>query len=67
MLFGQEVPGALQQRDREEEGTAKNKGANILRHKLGITQLTKAGGVPLSRPATTEGGMRFAFPPYGKK
>jgi hypothetical protein len=38
-----------------------------LRHKSGITQLPKAGFVSFSRPTTTEGGMRFAFPPYGKK
>jgi len=55
-VFGQEFPAAFQQRDREEERAAGNKGADILGHKSGLTQL------PIS-----EGGMRFAFPPYGKK
>jgi len=63
-VFGQEFPAAFQQRDREEERAARNKGANILRHKSGLTQLPKAGCVSLSRPTTTEGGMRFIFPPY---
>ncbi len=64
-VFGQEFPAAFQQRDREEEGAAGNKGANVLRHKSGLTQLPKAGCVSLSRPTAIEGGMRFAFPPYG--
>jgi hypothetical protein len=66
-VFGQEFPAALQQRDCEEERAARNKGANILRHTLGLTQLLKAGCVSLSRPTTTEGAMHLAFPPYGKK
>ena len=66
-VFGQEFPAAFQQIDREEERAAGNKGANILRHKSSLTQLQEAGCVSLSRPTTTEGGMRFAFPPYGKK
>jgi hypothetical protein len=36
-VFGQEFSAAFQQRDREEERAARNKGANILRHKLGLT------------------------------
>jgi hypothetical protein len=66
-IFGQEFPAAFQQRDSEEERAARNKGANILRHTLGLTQLLKAGCVSLSSPTTAQGGMRFAFPAYGKK
>ena len=44
-----------------------HKGANIWRHKLGLTQLPKEGCVSLSGPTATEGGMRFAFPPYDKR
>jgi hypothetical protein len=51
-VFGQESPAAFQQRNREKERAARNKGANILWYKLGLTQIA-------------EGGMRFAFPPYG--
>jgi len=58
-VFGQEFPAAFQQRDREEERAARNKGANILWQKLGLIQLLKAGCASLSRPT--------AFPPYGKK
>jgi hypothetical protein len=36
-VFGQEVPAAFQQRDREEESAAWNKSANILRHKSDLT------------------------------
>ena len=36
-VFGQEFPAAFQQGDREEERAARNKGANILRHKSGLT------------------------------
>jgi hypothetical protein len=43
-VFGQEFPAAFQQRDREEEGAARNKGANILRHKSGLTQLPHGTG-----------------------
>ncbi len=32
-VFGQEFPAAVQQIDCEEEGAARNKGANVLRHK----------------------------------
>ncbi|MGA8570944.1 MAG: hypothetical protein WB560_00590 [Desulfobaccales bacterium] len=63
-FFGQEFPPAFQRRDWEEERAAGNQGANKLGHTLGQTQLPKAGGFPLSRPAPNEGGMRFAFPPY---
>ena len=56
----------FRQRDREEERAARNKGANILRHTLGLTQLLKAGCVSLSRPTATEGAMHLAFPPYAK-
>ena len=66
-VFGQEFPATFQQRNREKERAARNKGANILRHKLGLTQLLKAGCASLSRPRLLEGGMRFAFPPYSKK
>jgi hypothetical protein len=65
--FGQEFPAAFQPCDREEECAARNKDANMLRHKSGLTQLPKAGCISFSRPTTTQGGMRFAFPPYGKK
>jgi hypothetical protein len=47
--FGQEFPAAFQQRNREKRA-AGNKGANILRDKLGLTQLLKAGCASLSRP-----------------
>jgi hypothetical protein len=63
-VFGQDFPAAFQQRHREEEGAARNKGANILRHKSGLTQLPKAGCVHFSAHTVIEGGMRFAFPPY---
>jgi hypothetical protein len=53
-VFGQEFPAAFQQRDCEEERAAGNKGANILRHTLGRTQLLKAGCASLSRPTATE-------------
>ena len=49
-VFGPEFPAAFQQLDREEEGAARNKGPNILRHKSGLTQLPKAGCASLSRP-----------------
>jgi hypothetical protein len=66
-VFGQESQAAFQQRNREKKRAARNKGANILRHKLGLTQLLKAGCVSVSLTKATKGGMRFAFPPYGKK
>ncbi|MGD0972091.1 MAG: hypothetical protein ABSA04_11950 [Desulfobaccales bacterium] len=44
----------FQQSDREEERAARNKGANILRHTLSLTQLLKAGCVSLSRPTATQ-------------
>jgi hypothetical protein len=50
MYFGQEFPAAFQQRDRKKERAARNKGAKILRQKLGLTRLSKAGCVSLSRP-----------------
>ena len=65
-VFGQEFPAAFQQPDSEEESAAWNKSANILRHKSGLNQLPKAGGLSFSRPTATEGGMRCAFPPYAK-
>ena len=49
-VFGQEFPAAFQQRNREKERAARNKGANILRHKSSLTQLPKAGCASLSRP-----------------
>ena len=49
-VFSQEFPAAFQQRDLEKECAAWNKGANILRYKLGLSQLPKAGCVSLSRP-----------------
>jgi len=52
-VFGQEFPAAFQQRDCEEERAARNKGANILRYTLGLTQLLKAGCVSLSRPTSS--------------
>jgi hypothetical protein len=64
--FGQEGPAAFQQSDREEEGAARDKGADISRHKSGLTQLPKAGGLSFYRPKVTEGGMPFAFPPYAQ-
>jgi hypothetical protein len=66
-VFGQESPAAFQQRDREKERASWNQGANVLRHDFSLTQLLKAGCASFSRPTTAEGGMRFAFPPYGKK
>jgi hypothetical protein len=51
-VFGQELPAAFQQRGCEEERAVKNKGANILRHTSGLTELLKAGCVSLSRPTT---------------
>ncbi len=38
-VFVQEFPVAFQQPDREEEDAARNRGANILRHKSALTQL----------------------------
>jgi hypothetical protein len=51
--FGQKFPSAFQQREREKERTARNKSGNILRQKLSLTQLSKAGCVSLSRPTAT--------------
>ena len=53
-ILGQEFPAAFQQRGCEEERAARNKGANILRQTLGLTQLLKAGCVSLSRPTGSE-------------
>ena len=50
-VFGQEFPAAFQERDREKERTARNKGANVVAAKIAV--------------ALAEGGMRFTFPPYG--
>jgi hypothetical protein len=49
-VLGQEVPAAFQQRDREEEGAARDKRADILGHDFSLTQLPKAGCASLSRP-----------------
>ena len=59
-VFGQEFPAAFQQRDCEEERAARNKGANILWHQLGLTQLLKAGCVSLSRPTRSAISPHFS-------
>ena len=57
-VFGQKFSAAFQQRDREEEGAAGDKGADVLGHDLGLTQLLKAGCASLSRP--TVNGLLFS-------
>ena len=54
-VFGQEFPAAFQQRNREEERAAWNKGANILRHDFSLIPLLTAGCASLSRPTATYG------------
>jgi hypothetical protein len=49
-VFDQEFPAAIQERDREKEGASWINGAYISGHNLRLG---------------SEGGMRFAFPPYG--
>jgi hypothetical protein len=48
--FGQEFPSSFRLREREKERAAWNKSANILRQKLSLSQLLKAGCVLLSCP-----------------
>jgi hypothetical protein len=50
IYFGQKFPAAFRSVIEKKERAARNKGANILRHKLGRTRLPKAGCVSLSRP-----------------
>jgi hypothetical protein len=66
-VFGQESPAAFQQRNREKERAARNKGANILRHKLGLTQLLKAGCASLSRTTITKAGCVSLSRPTAKR
>jgi hypothetical protein len=60
--LGQEFPAAFQQRDCEEERAARNKGANILRHTLGLTQLL----APFTQddPATLNGNISATCEKY---
>jgi len=59
-VFGQEASAAFQQRNREKERAAGNKGAYVLRHDSGLIPLLKAGCASLSRPGTTVANKSLA-------